>query len=82
MSAINGVDTRPLSVNEWFVTILILALPLVNVVMYLYWALADGVNVNKRNFCRASIAWAILGALIGIIVVIVVGVIGVLANGG
>ncbi len=51
---------RPLSVGEWFVTLLILAIPLVGVVMYLYWAFADGVNENKRNFCRAGLLWFVV----------------------
>ena len=53
--------TQVLSVKDWFVTILVLALPLVNIVMYFYWAFADGVNENKRNFCRASLLWAAIG---------------------
>ncbi len=48
---------RPMTVGEWFVTLLVLALPLIGVVMYLYWAFADGVNENKRNFCRAGLLW-------------------------
>ena len=61
----SDVETRPLTVGEWFVTILILALPLIGIVMYLYWAFAAGVNVNKRNFCRASLLWCVVG--IGIV---------------
>ena len=68
MNEVSNFDTRPLTVNEWFVTILILAIPLVNLVMYVYWAMADGVNLNKRNFCRASIAWGFIGVAIAVIV--------------
>ncbi len=78
MTESSGVDTRPLTVNEWFVTILILALPLVNIVMYLYWAFADGVNVNKRNFCRASILWFVVGLVFGAIVLAFLGGVGAL----
>jgi hypothetical protein len=78
MTESSGVDTRPLTVSEWFVTILILALPLVNIVMYLYWAFAEGVNVNKRNFCRASILWAIVGLVFGAILLAYLGSVGAL----
>lgn len=81
MTDSNGVDTRPLTVNEWFVTILILALPLVNLVMYLYWAFADGVNINKRNFCRASIIWAVVGLVIAAVAVAFVGGLGAVLEG-
>lgn len=73
MTGSSGEDARPLTVNEWFITILILALPLVNIVMYLYWAFADGVNLNKRNFCRASLAWAVIGIVIGFVAVVFLG---------
>ena len=61
MNEINSENSRPLTVGEWFVTILVLALPLINLVMYLYWAFAEGVNENKRNFCRASLLWFVIG---------------------
>lgn len=72
MNATSNLD-RPLTVNEWFITILVLALPLVNLVMYFYWAFADGVNTNKRNFCRASLLWAVIGIVIGIVAVAFLG---------
>ncbi len=77
----NSVETRPLTVGEWFVTILILALPLVNIVMYLYWAFADGVNLNKRNFCRASLLWAGVGIGIAFMVIVSIGGLGALLQG-
>lgn len=73
MEELQSADTRPLTVNEWFLTILILALPLVNLVMYFYWAFAQGVNLNKRNFCRASLLWAAIGIGIGMFVLILGG---------
>ncbi len=51
---------RAPSVGDWFVTIFILGIPLVGLIFYLYWAFADGVNEAKRNFCRASLLWALI----------------------
>lgn len=45
-----------MSTGEWFVTLLILALPFIGLIMLIVWALGDG-NVNRRNFCRASLLW-------------------------
>jgi len=53
-------DTRPMTVGEWMLTLLVLAIPLVNLVMYLVWALSGAGNVNRRNFCRASIYWFLI----------------------
>jgi hypothetical protein len=48
-------DTSPMSVKDWFVTLLILTIPLVNLVMYLAWAFGRYGNLNRRNFCRAGL---------------------------
>jgi hypothetical protein len=72
---------RPLSVQDWFITILILALPLVNLIMYFYWAFADGINTNKRNFCRASLLWAAIGIAIGIFSVMLLGGLAAVSQG-
>lgn len=60
-------DTRPLTLGEWMITILILAIPLVNIVMYLYWALSEGGNLNRKRFCQASLLWFLILIGIGIL---------------
>ncbi|MDH4241459.1 MAG: hypothetical protein OEW48_18015 [Phycisphaerae bacterium] len=61
-------DTRPMTVGGWMLTLLVLAIPIVNLVMYLIWALSGSGNVNHRNFCRASIYWFLI--ILGIYVLI------------
>jgi len=59
----NDTAEKPLSTGEWFVTLLVLGLPLVGLVMYFVWGFGPG-NVSRRNFCRAVLLWlAILLAL-------------------
>ena len=53
-------DPSPMSVKDWFITILILAIPLVNIVMYLVWAFGSSGNLNRRNFCRATLLWVVI----------------------
>ena len=53
-------DPSPMSVKDWFITILILAIPLVNIVMYLVWAFGSSGNLNRRNFCRATLLWIVI----------------------
>jgi hypothetical protein len=64
-------DVRPLTVGEWMLTLLVLAIPLVNLIMYIYWAVADGVNLNRKRFCQASIFWflILMGLSIGFMVI-------------
>jgi len=58
-------DHSPLSTLEWFLTLLILSIPVVNVIMLVLWALPDG-NVNRRNLCRAVLWWILIGTFLGL----------------
>jgi len=48
-------DSEPMSVKDWVITLIILALPLINIVMLLVWAFGGTGNINRRNYCRASL---------------------------
>lgn len=60
-------DNRPMSTGAWFLTLLVLAIPLVNLIMYVIWALGVG-NRSRVTFCRASILWTVI--IIGIYAII------------
>jgi hypothetical protein len=68
-----ALDTRPMTVGDWMVTLLILAIPLVNIVMYLYWALSSSGNINRKTFCQATLIWVLIMLGIGVIVVVITG---------
>lgn len=53
-------DTKPMTVGNWMMTLLVLVIPIVNLIMYLVWALSGSDNLNCRNFCRASIYWFLI----------------------
>jgi hypothetical protein len=74
-------DTRPMSVGEWFVTLLILALPVVNIVMYLVWAFSSVGNLNRRNYCRAVLLWLLVGLGLMLVFMLVMGGLAVLTGG-
>ncbi len=57
---------QPMTFGDWMVTILIMAIPLVNLVAIIYWAASSGTNLNKQNYARASIAWFIIWVVIAI----------------
>lgn len=48
-------DTDPLSVGEWLITLIVLAIPFINIIMLFVWSFSDSTNLNKKNFCRASL---------------------------
>jgi ABC-type Na+ efflux pump permease subunit len=58
---------KPISLGEWFVTLLIAAIPLVGFIMLFVWAFSGNTNVNKANWAKATLLWMavliVLGAL-------------------
>jgi len=66
-------NEKPMSVGDWFITILILGIPLVNLIMYLVWAFSSDTNLNKNNFCKATLIWMAIGIIVGIVYAVVLG---------
>jgi glycopeptide antibiotics resistance protein len=44
-----------ISLGEWIITFIVLAIPLVNIIMLFVWAFSSGTNPSKQNFCRAML---------------------------
>ncbi|MGL4805653.1 MAG: hypothetical protein ACRDD8_09190 [Bacteroidales bacterium] len=44
-----------ISVGDWLITVILLAIPLVNLIMLLVWAFGGGTNPNKANFAKATL---------------------------
>ncbi|WP_096199876.1 hypothetical protein [Bacillus sp. FJAT-45350] len=50
-----GPDEKVMSVKDWLITLIILAIPLVNIVMLFVWGFGSDVNKNKKNYCKATL---------------------------
>ena len=50
-----GLDTAPMDLKDWVLTLIILMVPCVGIVMYFVWAFGNKGNINRRNFCRAQL---------------------------
>lgn len=50
-----GMDTSPMSMGDWVLTILALMIPCAGIILYFVWAFSKTTNVNRRNFCRAQL---------------------------
>ncbi len=51
----NGMDTSPMSMGDWVLTILAAMIPCAGIILYIVWAFSSTGNVNRRNFCRAQL---------------------------
>ena len=48
-------EKRPLTVGEWWGTLIVLCVPFLNIILCLVWALRSSGNIHRRNFCRATL---------------------------
>lgn len=51
----SDTNNEPMSVGQWVATMLLLAIPLVNIILLFVWAFGSNVNTNKKNYCRAAL---------------------------
>ncbi len=58
MNSYQGNNNAPvMSFGDWMITLLITAIPLVNIIMFIVWAASSTGNPNRTNWARASLAW-------------------------
>ncbi len=56
-----------ISTGNWFVTLLITAIPLIGIIMLFVWGFSDGTNPNKKNWARAALIWVAIVIVINIV---------------
>ena len=61
-----------MTMGEWLITLIVLAIPCVNVIMYFVWAFGNG-NENRNNFCRAGLIVMAIGIVLSLVLYAVVG---------
>lgn len=58
---------KPLTLQDWMVTILITFIPLVNIVMYFVWAFGEGTHPSKKTWAQASLLWLVISIVLSMI---------------
>lgn len=65
--AAKSYDTTPMSVGDWVITMILLAIPVVGIVMLIYWIVSSTGNINRRNYCLASLVIVAIFIVLAII---------------
>jgi hypothetical protein len=55
---------KPLSLGDWIVTFILLAIPIVNLVMLFVWALSGGTHPSKKTYAQASLILSLVGIVL------------------
>ncbi len=69
---------KPVTLGDWMVTILLTAIPIVNIIMLFVWGFSSNTHPSKANWAKASLIW--LAIVIVIYVVIFVVMFGVMSS--
>jgi branched-subunit amino acid transport protein AzlD len=65
METIESSIQKPMSVKDWLITLLLMAIPVVGIVLLFVYAFGNNENVNKQNWAKAQlIMLAIVLALV------------------
>ena len=62
-----------MGMGEWLITLIVLAIPCVNSIMYFVWAFGNG-NENRKNFCRAGLIMMAVGIVLTILLYSIIGI--------
>lgn len=63
-------DNQPVSMGNWMITFLVLAIPIVNLIMLFYWAFTSSTNPSKRSYCQAILMYGLVA--LGVVAVAVI----------
>ncbi len=75
-------EAEVISTKDWLITLIISAIPVVNIIMFFIWAFGDQTNPNKANWAKASLLWMVIvtGLVILLYVLIAVVIFGIAAS--
>ena len=62
-----GRPAEPVTTGDWFLTLLIMAIPLVNLIVLLVWAFSGSTKASKSNWAKATLIWMVIGIVLAIV---------------
>ena len=72
----NGSEYKPVSVGNWILTFILLAIPLLNIVMLIAWAVGATTHPSKKTFAQAYFVLLIIAVFIGAFAAVIFGLLG------
>ena len=66
-------DQKPLSVADWIVVFLLLGIPVLGIILVIYWSFGENVNINKKNFSKAMLLLFVLTFALAVIFALLFG---------
>jgi hypothetical protein len=64
---VSGKNQSDVSIGEWIITFILMAIPLVNIIMIFVWAFGGNARPSKANWAKASLVLFAIGIVLSII---------------
>ena len=55
---VSARESSPVSLGDWVITLIVLAIPIVGIVMMFVWGFSGSTHPSKQNYCRAVLILA------------------------
>lgn len=69
------------TIGEWLITLLLAAIPVVNIVMLLVWAFGSNTKTSKANWAKATLIFVLIAIVFYFVVIVAfIGGIGILSS--
>jgi chromate transport protein ChrA len=73
METIENQNQKPLSVKDWLVTLLLMAIPIVGIVLLFVYAFGSNENVNRQNWAKAQLIMLAIVLVLVVLALIIFG---------
>ncbi|MEF3309307.1 hypothetical protein PV433_10360 [Paenibacillus sp. GYB004] len=70
--AIGNQNAPVVSFKDWMITILLMAIPIVNIVMLFVWGFGGNTNPSKANYAKAALIWVAIGIVLYVVVFVLI----------
>lgn len=62
----SSVLEPPMTLGDWIITMLLTAIPIVNIILMIYWAISAK-NTSKKNYARAFIIFTLVVIVLSVL---------------
>jgi hypothetical protein len=64
-------ERTEVSFGEWFLTLFLMAIPIVNLVLLFVWGFGSSTKASKANWAKAGLAWMAIGVIFYLVVFVI-----------
>jgi hypothetical protein len=72
----NGSEYKPVTIGDWILTFILLAIPLVNLIMLIVWAVSSSTHPSKKTFAQAYFVLVAIFVCLGILAALILPLLG------